>query len=320
MQMPLALEMIAPRGTDGASAQVPALRLPPAAWSALLSALALDPRETSLPGTATVVARAPGDTYHIEYAGRVASFTWPQPLAVGTVLHLMRSSAAEIPAAPPPAVSALVGETVPALARLLDGALRDPPAALALRFETLPPGAPGTPAAPQRLASALAEAVSGSGVFFESHLADWVRGARDTAPLLAEAQARAATLAAVPDAAGEAAFRQQISSLVTGELAFRFPAWPGQNAALVIGREPGQASQAAPPDRVFFARLEMALPELGAVQAVLNLNSRGIDIDLRAATLATADALGAARDSLAQAFAAADLRAGRIEVSHERGE
>jgi hypothetical protein len=316
MQMPLALELVAPRGADGASAQIPALRLPPAAWSALLSALLVDPSETSLPGTATVVARAPGDTYHIEYAGRVASFTWRQPLAVGTALHLVRAALPELPAAAP-AGSALVGETIPALARLLDGALRDPPAPLALRMETSSFEAPISAAAPQRLAAALAEAVSGSGVFFESHLADWVRGGRDTAPLLAEAQARAATLASTPDATGEAAFRQQLSALVTGELAFQFPAWPGQNAALVIGKEPEQAPPDAPPGRTFFARLEMELPELGSVQAVLNLNPRGIDIDLRAATPATAAALGAGRDWLAQALTAASLRVGSIEVSHE---
>lgn len=236
-------------------------------------------------------------------------------------------AAAAPPAAaalPAPADSVLIGETIPALARLLDGALRDPPAPLPLRLEAPDtPAAPGhlaarAPIAPQRLAAALAAAVSGSGVFFESHLADWVRGGRDTAPLLAEAQARAATLASAPDATGEAAFRQQLSSLVTGELAFRFPAWPGQDAALVIAGEPEQTPHAAPPARTFVARLEMELPELGSVQAIVNLNSRGIDIDLRAATPTTADALGAARDSLVQALAAADLRAGRIEVSHER--
>ena len=329
--MPLALELIAPRGAEGADAQIPALRLPPAAWSALLSALSLDPQEASLPDVATVVSCIPGETCHIEYAGRVASFTWPRPLAVGTALHLVRAALPALPAAAPASGdSALVGETIPALARLLDGALRDPPAPLALRLEALPSevtGAPGTsahlasraPAAPQHLAAALAEAVSGSGVFFESHLADWVRGARDTAPLLAEAQARAATLAAAPDATGEAAFRQQLSSLVTGELAFQFPAWPGQNAALVIGKDPEQAPPGAPPGRTFFARLEMELPELGSVQAVLNLNSRGIDIDLRAAAPATTDALGAAMQSLAQALAAADLRVGSIVVSHEPG-
>lgn len=322
MQTALALDLVAPRGADGAGAQIPLLRLPPSAWSALLSALSVDRSETSLPGTATVVSRAVGDTYHVEYAGRVASFTWPQALTVGSALRLARAALPDLPlaaVAPPPADSARVEKTIPALARLLDSALRDPPEPLALRVETPPATAALGAGAPRQLAAALAEAISRSGVFFESHLADWVRGGRETAPLLAEAQARAATLAAAPDASGEAAFRQQLSSLVTGELAFQFAAWPGQNAALVIGGEPEQASPAAAPGRTFFARLEMQLPELGYVEALLSLNSGDLRINLRAAAPATVTTLDGARDTLAQAFAQADLRVGRIDVSHEHG-
>lgn len=269
MQTPLALEMIAPRATAGggsASAQIPALRLPAAAWQALLSAFALDAGETSLPGPATVVARAPGETYRIEYAGRIASFSSPQRLTVGSTLQLVAAAARPIVAAPPPAADAAPdGVSISAQALLLEGVLRDPPAPLSLRLDALPPDV-------SRAASAL----------------------------------------------GEAVFRQQLSAPATAELAFQFAAWPGQNAALVIGREPGQAPHTAPPERVFLARLEMELPELGSVRAMLNLNSRGIDIDLRTATAAAADALSAARDSLVQALAAADLRVGRIEVGHER--
>ncbi|MFY9314386.1 MAG: flagellar hook-length control protein FliK [Burkholderiales bacterium] len=319
MQTPLALEMLAPRADAGA--QAPTLRLPAAAWAALLSALEVHTRTTSLPGTATVVARAPGGTYRIDYGGRLAGFTWPQPLSVGSTLHLARTPAAALPVAALPLApvdSTPLGESVPAAARLLEGALRDAPAPLALRLQTPPPALSNAPALPQQLAGALAKAVSGSGVFFESHLAEWVRGARDTAPVLAEAQARAATLAAAPEAAGEPALRQQLASLVTGELTFQFAAWPGQDATLAIGGEPEPAAQAAAPERAFHAHLEMELPVLGPVHAMLSLNARGIDIDVRGAAAAV-DALRAGRDSLAQALAAADLRVGRIEVGHERG-
>lgn len=277
MQMPLTLEMIAPRATAdraGARAQIPALRLPAAAWSALIALPAAD----------------------------------------------------ESPAS---ADSAQLGESLLALARLLDGALRNPPAPLPLRLEapasasagtaaSAQLAAPGAPAAPTQLANALAAAVAGSGVFFESHLAEWVRGTRDAAPILVEAQARLEALAIAPEATGEAAFRQQLASLVTGELAFQFAAWPGQNATLTIGREPEQAPPAAVPERAFLADLELAMPELGSVRATLNLNARGIDIDVSAATTASAQTLRAARDSLVQALAAAQLQVGRIEVRHEQ--
>jgi hypothetical protein len=106
---------------------------------------------------------------------------------------------------------------------------------------------------------------------------------------------------------------------MTGELAFLFPAWPGQDATLAIGREPGQAPQAAPRERAFLARLELDLPGLGPVQATLSLCARGVDVGLRAALPSAARALGAGRDALARAFTAANLRPGRIEVRHASG-
>lgn len=247
-------------------------------------------------------------------------------------MPLARAALAALPAAaesPAAAASTHLAETLLALARLLDGASRHPPAPLPLRLgvaapETADttagarPAAPGAPAAPPRLASALAAAVSGSGVFFESHLAEWVRGARDTAPVLLEARARMEALPTAPDALGGAAFRQQLASLVTGELAFLFAAWPGQSATLTVGRESHQAPPAALPERAFFAHLELAMPELGPVRATLNLNGRGIDINLSATTGASAQALRAARDSLVQALAAAQLQVGRVEVSHDQ--
>jgi hypothetical protein len=240
------------------------------------------------------------------------------------------AAAAMAPAAAAAMESVLVGESLPALARLLEGALREPPPPLALRLETLPhAAATRAPAPAAQLASALAEAISGSGVFFQSHLAQWVGGTRDAASLLAEARAGAGQLApdtagamnlpAVPDSAGSAPLRQQIASFVTGELAFQFAAWPGQDATLAIGSEPEHDAPADPDERAYFARLETDLAELGPVRAVLRLNARGIDIELRAADPDTAATLGCARDSLARAFAAADLHAGRIEVRHERG-
>ena len=97
-------------------------------------------------------------------------------------------------------------------------------------------------------------------------------------------------------------------------MAFLFPAWPGQRVALSVSGEPGAGPQNGAAERSFFARLEMDLPELGSVHAVLSLNPQGIDVDLRAALPHTAQALDENRSTLARALAAAGLHAGRIEV------
>ena len=295
-------------------APAPTLRLSGAAWQSLLEALSLNTAAASLPGTATVVAQAPGGTVQIEYAGRIASFPWPQRLAAGTTVHLARTRSASSPGGAPVAASAAgdsprLSETAQTLARVLDGALREPPPPTPLRLELT-----AAHAAPERLAAALANAVSGSGAFFESHLADWVQGARSSESVLAEAQVRASTLASAGESAGDGALRQQIASLVTGEMAFRFAAWPGQHAVLVVGKEPEQASRSTDPKQVFFARLEMEFAELGPVQAVLHLSAQGIDVDLRASAHGTEQSLEANRGTLAQALASSGLRVGRIEV------
>jgi hypothetical protein len=304
--------------------QIQMLRLPAAAWSALLAALAIPPGGASLPGTATIVGRAPDDIYQIEYAGRVASFASPQRLAIGATVHLARApaetvSAPALPPVPAAAASTQISETLETLSQLLDRAFRDPPRPLALA-----PGAIATLAEPQRFAATLADAVSGSGVFFESHLAEWVRGKRSLGLVRAEAESRAAAVAPAADmpqrpmTAGAAALQQQLSLLVTSEIAFQFAAWPGQTASLEMGPAPDDGDNEAAPERDFVARLQADMRELGPVHATLSLTSCGIEVALRADSPNTAAAMRNGLASLTSAFIGAGLHISRFEVNHER--
>lgn len=194
------------------------------------------------------------------------------------------------------------------LAQVIDGSVRKSLPALSLRLATAAGQAP-----PQQVAAALADAVSGSGMFFESHLAEWVQGTRNTAAVLAESGTRAATETAT---AGMPPFQQQVAALATGEMAFVFPAWPGQRAELAVSGDAGPGPQNDPDARGFFAHLEMDLPLLGAVRAALSLRPQGIDVELRAAARPTRQALEDNRGSLAGALAAAGLHVVRIEVGN----
>ncbi|MBI3375626.1 MAG: flagellar hook-length control protein FliK [Betaproteobacteria bacterium] len=203
---------------------------------------------------------------------------------------------------------AQLSPTARMFAQVLDASARESLPALTLRVDKTAGQAP-----PQQVAAALADAISGSGMFFESHLADWVQGAQNAASVLAEAQLRAATDSGT---AGTALFQQQVSALATGEMAFLLPAWPGQTVALTISGEPGPGQQKGAAERSFFAHLETDLPELGPVHAVLSLKPHGIDVDLRASAPPTAQALDENRNALARALVAAGLRVGRIEVGN----
>jgi hypothetical protein len=234
-------------------------------------------------------------------------------------LRLPAAAWSALPSAPAIADSTRVSETLGTLSLLLDRAFREPPRPFPLMIQTSLASA-----APPRFAAKLASAVSGSGVFFEAHLAEWVRGERGIDSVRAEADARTAMNAPATDAAqrtvpaGEAALQQQLSLLVTSELAFQFSAWPGQAASLAIEQAPDEDGNQAAPEREFVARLDTELRALGAVHATLHLSSYGIDLALRADSPQTAALMREGLASLAQAFIAAGLRVGRIEVQDEQ--
>ena len=229
------------------------------------------------------------------------------PGATGWQGPARQSAVSDWPVVPPEAVaveSTLVSETVETLSRLLDRTLRETPRPFPLKFE-----APVTPAEPRRFAATLANAVTGSGVFFEAHLAEWVRGERSLDLVRTEAESRAATVAPAAEA-----LQQQLSLLATDQLAFQFAAWPGQSASLTVGPEPEDPGRGASPERDFIARLETEFRGLGPIRATLNLTSCGVDVALQADSPQTAAKMRAALATLTASFAAAGLRPGRIEV------
>jgi len=71
-------------------------------------------------------------------------------------------------------------------ARLREPGMPHRPAAISSPEPLLP----SVPASPVELAAALRGAIERSGLFYESHLAQWAEGARELAPLAAEPQAR----------------------------------------------------------------------------------------------------------------------------------
>ncbi len=183
---------------------------------------------------------------------------------------------------------------------------------------------PSPPQDPKQLAQALKSALSQSGLFYESHQAQWLKGELPLAQLLHEPQnipVQAQTLpqesaatvqtmlpkletmtAAAPSAkppessssSSEAAIpvkqdalpivRQQIGVLETREINWSGQVWPGQTMDWQV-REEGHERRA--PDEPPFSwqsRLRLALPRLGEVDANLRLTSKGVQIALQAAT------------------------------------
>lgn len=159
----------------------------------------------------------------------------------------------------------------------------------------------GTPPDSKQLAVALKDALANSGLFYESHQAQWVRGERSTAQLLVEPQNlldkqtdnQAATVAMQSDkAASELSLpiakelvplvQQQLHTLETHQLTWAGQVWPGQQMQWEIEGQPEhQAMQ--PDERQWSTEMELALPKLGDVHARLVFSQGGIRLTLQGA-------------------------------------
>lgn len=189
----------------------------------------------------------------------------------------------------------------------------------------------------KQLAGALREALANSGLFYESHQAEWVRGERSTAQLLVEPQnllldkQRAATgetqlsdaLNAALNAsqhgkaaaeAGSPAARelmalvqQQLHTLETHQLTWAGEVWPGQKMQWEIQGEPEHQGPSAE-SRQWSTEMELALPRLGDVHARLVFAQGEVKIRLQTADADSGDLLNRNLPELHRAMSDAGIQ------------
>jgi flagellar hook-length control protein FliK len=152
----------------------------------------------------------------------------------------------------------------------------------------------------KQLAGALREALANSGLFYESHQAQWVRGERSTAQLLIEPQNQMQdkniqttdTTAYKPSdntttASGlsielRSMVQQQLHTLETHQLTWSGEIWPNQHMQWEIQGQPEQHAQ-RPDERQWSTEMELALNKLGDVHARLVYTQGAIKLTLHAA-------------------------------------
>ncbi len=189
-----------------------------------------------------------------------------------------------------------------AISGVLALALRDgaPPAALVGRTPLLA-GPPATPAAPAALAAALHDALATSGLFYESHVAEWASGQRPRADLLQEPQMQRAAAPSTETGRSAPALDNVTAQLVNLQLhtqeqarvAWQGQAWPGQDLRWDVAHEEserpqgGGDSEEAAPHWGSDVRLRFAL--LGEIGARVMLSGQHVHIRIDAPD----DAIGA---------------------------
>lgn len=299
--------------------------------------------------SARVEARLPDGSYKVMVAGQPMSMKLPSHVLPGDTLELTFVAreprltftlndvilAASATAAAPQLSAA--GRLV-AAAMLPPGTLATPVAAAAST-----PLLTALPADGAHLSGALAQTLATSGLFYESHQAEWVAGSRDLAQISQEPQAlltlgtpareSAATVVATELSSAVTAqhagqtidprtltlVQQQLAALDGARVALQIEIWPQQWMQWEIDEhQPGAGREPDMPPS-WNTQLRLDLPHLGELKAALTLAGDGLHIRLETDSADSAALLQDHSASLRTALAAAGVPAAGIAIApHEQ--
>jgi hypothetical protein len=188
---------------------------------------------------------------------------------------------------------------------------------------------------PVKLAAVLKDAIGASGLFYESHVAEWSAGQRPLADLLREPQMQRAPAAgagaAGPGSAPAAAdpataqfINLQLASQEQGRVAWQGQLWPGQELAWQISRDAPERRDHAggePPEPPWRSALRLRFPLLGEIGATVVLAGDQLHIQLQAGSDEVGSLLRARAGELYHALEASGAVPASLTVSSsgERG-
>jgi len=160
------------------------------------------------------------------------------------------------------------------------------------------------------LADKLHNALSHSGLFYESHQAQWLAGSRNTAQLMQEPQNLKATgiptqqqafpLSDIPEHL-QLLVQQQLHTLETRQVQWQGQVWLNQEMRWTVHEDPAHTAN-TPESQLWSTEIQLNLPKLGEVTATLSFGMGGLNIALVATETATRNALGKAASSLVSAL------------------
>jgi hypothetical protein len=180
-----------------------------------------------------------------------------------------------------------------------------------------PPVLASPPGDTAAFAASLKSALSRSGLFYESHQAQWVAGERALGELMQEPQAalKGAPGGVHPQAIG--LVQQQLEIVDTRQLLWQGDVWPNQSLEWRIEEEPRRdtATGDAPP--VWKTTLRLSLPRLGEVSATLAIRGDQVHLAFSDLVADTKSAVKSGQVALRDAFGNAGLELLEIKVDRD---
>ena len=174
------------------------------------------------------------------------------------------------------------------------------------------------------IASGLQQAMGKSGLFYESHVAEWAQGARALAELSAEPQqqlAREGVRQLPTDPATAQFINLQLATQEQAQVAWQGNLWPGQPLQLEVQRDSREGhEEAAEGETPWHSRLRLRFPELGELDARLTLVNGRVQVQFEAGSEHTAILLRRHMASLAGALDAAGTQLAGFDVRSPTGQ
>ncbi|KQN75471.1 flagellar hook-length control protein FliK [Duganella sp. Leaf61] len=318
--------VVYPDGGDAQPANLPSQAAPQAglargaglsagvAGNAAATLAASLPADTDA-GTATTAGTAAAQ------GGRSAEAARPQSLAAALLGKAPLTASADLPGLDHTTPQSTLSPTARALATILPAGGQMAQLALIGKSALFGNAAPDT----DKLAQKLNDTISKSGLFYESHVTEWVKGERPLADLMREpqmqhmqqlqrlAQQSGESLARLgpggPDLTPAQMVNQQLHTQEQGRVQWNGEAWPGQQMQWEVKREQRDGSRQQQADdaqeQVWRSGVRFRLPMLGKVAATVTMVGDQVHVQLQTDTDDAAATLRAYAGQFEAAMAAA---------------
>jgi flagellar hook-length control protein FliK len=174
------------------------------------------------------------------------------------------------------------------------------------------------------LADKLHNALSHSGLFYESHQAQWIAGMRNTPQLMQEPQNHfppqttttpsdaivkpsvSTQLNAIPEHL-QNLVQQQLHTLETRQVLWQGMAWEGQEMRWEVREESPRRSTTGEQEGQWVTEIHLDMPHLGRLSARLSLNGGAVNLTLNARDEKTRELFGSASPQLISALNERDI-------------
>ena len=308
---------VAGQATNPADAPVAnpggATAAPPAVSAALAAIAAGIEAGAEADGAALAAALAPGAPAAASGAA-AAEAQKPPSLAAALLGRAPLTPSEQLPDLNAGTPGAALSSAARALTIMLSAAQSLPGTPMVLTGKT--PLVPDGPPVPGQLAKTLQDTVSKSGLFYESHVTDWIKGDLSLPDLAREPQMQRMMEEALaprpanagPDLGAAQMVNLQLHTQEQARVQWNGQAWPGQNMQWDIRkeqREGGGDGEPGEPEQVWRSGVRFRFPMLGEVSAAVTIVGDQVHIQVVTDSDSAATTLRAYAGELETAMAAA---------------